>query len=317
MLLEEERYVPTSSRAELILYYSTKRSMEEMIGKQLSKVLLYKICSVYNLSENELLTNYDLLEKSLYKILDKGANGILRKTRFEILRHAVLAVPGLTEEDIQDLAISIPDILNLIRKEEILRFVHEIPQHEHIAIFYKNENLKNEMLSAFFDTSATINGNSSTTPKGVLSSRPQTTNNNTNNYYLNAVSNNNNSSNDNTSIILYGEFLRTSKQESLNRSLHDWIQRLYTLNSNKSQGQQTATIRIANEDAIWWLRNYSPDQYLEFQKSLGRHIQNNMSAMCAYDISKIDNEYLRTIISSHNYIIFDQPFVIYKNMSDG
>ena len=63
--------------------------------------------------------------------------------------------------------------------------------------------------------------------------------------------------------------------------------------------------------------NYCPDQYLEFQKSLGRHIQNNMSAMCAYDISKIDNEYLRTIISSHNYIIFDQPFVIYKNMSDG
>jgi len=87
---------------------------------------------------------------------------------------------------------------------------------------------------------------------------------------------------------------------------------LHSLNSD-----QTATIRIANEEATWWLRNCSPDEYVEFQKSSGRRIQDNVSATCEYDISKIDNEYLCAVMSSHNYIILDQPFVIYKNMSYG
>lgn len=263
------------------------------------------------------------MEKSLYKILGKTANGIIRKVRSEILLYAVLVIPGLTIEDIQNPDISIQDILDRIRKEEILRFVREIPSHEHVAIFYKNENLKNEILSAYLDGTGTIGTNdgrsySSTIPKGVLSSRPQATTNNddddntrnNSNYYFNAVSNN--ISNNNANAVLYGEFLCTNKQKSLNKSLHDWIQGLHSLNSD-----QTATIRIANEDATWWLRNCSPDEYVEFQKSLGKHIQDNMSATCAYDISKIDNEYLRAVMSSHNYIIFDQPFVIYKNMSYG
>jgi hypothetical protein len=151
-----------------------------------------------------------------------------------------------------------------------------------------------------------------------LSCRPQATTNNddddntrnNSNYYFNAVSNN--MSNNNANAVLYGECLCTNKQKSLNKSLHDWIRGLHSLNSD-----QTATIRIANEDATWWLRNCSPDEYVESQKSLGKHIQDNMSATCAYDISKIDNEYLRAVMSSHNYIIFDQPFVIYKNMSYG
>ena len=320
LLLEKERYIPAHSRAEPILYYSTKRSIEDLVGKQLSKVLLNKISSVYKLSEKELLTNYDLLEKSLYKILGKTANGIIRKIRSEILRYAVFVIRGLTIEDIQNPDISIPHILDRIRKEEILRFVREIPSHEHVAIFYKNENLKNEILSAYLDGTSTIgtnDGYSSTVSKGVLSSRPQATTNNddnntsnNSNYYFNVVSNN--ISNNNANAVLYGEFLCTNKQKSLKNSLHDWVQGLHSLNSD-----QTVTIRIANEDATWWLRNCSPDEYVEFQKSLGRHIQDNMSATCAYDISKIDNEYLRTVMSSHNYIIFDQPFVIYKNMSYG
>jgi hypothetical protein len=60
------------------------------------------------------------------------------------------------------------------------------------------------------------------------------------------------------------------------------------------------------------LLNYCCPDNVEFHKSLGRRIQDNMSVMCAYDISKIDNEYLRTVMSSYNYIIFDQPLVIYK-----
>ncbi|HYZ51055.1 MAG TPA: hypothetical protein VE593_09225, partial [Nitrososphaeraceae archaeon] len=181
LLLEKERYIPASSTAEPILYYCTKRSIEDLVGKELSRVLLYKISSVYKLSEKELLTNYDLLEKSLYKTLGKTANGILRKVRFKILRYAVLVVPGLTMQDIRNPDISIPDILDRIRKEEILRFVREMPSHEHLALFYKNENLKNEILSAYLDSTSitgTNNGRSSTFPKGVLSSRPQATTNN-------------------------------------------------------------------------------------------------------------------------------------------
>ena len=253
---------------------------------------MYKLCSIHKLSEKELLTNYDLLNKSLYRIVPTATDLILRHIKFEMLPHAVLMIPNLTVAEIQNPTLSIPAILNLIRNEEILKFVREIPSHEHVAIFYENENFRDNILSMFFNTGTTCDN----TPKGLLSSKPADSN---SDYNLNTSKSNN---------ILYSESLNSQKREAINQSLHEWIQRLQS--SNKSQH---TVAKIANQDATWWLRNDSANEYIQFQKSLGRNIQYNISAICAYNISKLNNEYIRTIIASHNYIIFDRPFIIYKN----
>ena len=43
---------------------------------------------------------------------------------------------------------------------------------------------------------------------------------------------------------------------------------------------------------------------------------NNMSILCAFNISKIAesdiNSMLKSIISAHDYVILDEPFVVYS-----
>ena len=211
IILEDEKCVPILSKADKVLYNSTKKALEKMLGEYHSSRLLYKLCSICKLSEKILLTNYDVLNKSLYQVLPTAAGTILRQIKFEMLRHAVLMVPDLTVEDIQNHSLSITDILNLIRKEEILKFVHEIPSHEHIVFFYENENFRDKILSAFFDVNATSNSQNNP-PKGFLSSKLSESNNC--NYNLNADGNSKNN-------ILYSESVDFQEQKSKS-SLQEW-----------------------------------------------------------------------------------------------
>lgn len=70
------------------------------------------MCSLYGLSENELLTNYDLFEKALRNTVGKGeANGILNKIKKELLAHAIINGSSLTVREIIDPKLTINNIL--------------------------------------------------------------------------------------------------------------------------------------------------------------------------------------------------------------
>jgi hypothetical protein len=56
-ILDELQYLP-----EVYLHDSIKKALESIV-KSFSEVLLLKMCSLYGLTENELLTNYDLFER--------------------------------------------------------------------------------------------------------------------------------------------------------------------------------------------------------------------------------------------------------------
>jgi hypothetical protein len=72
-ILDELQYLPTVYLSDRALHDSIKDSLESSF-KSFSKVLLHRMCSLYGLSENELLTNYDLFERSLYRVLGKLDN---------------------------------------------------------------------------------------------------------------------------------------------------------------------------------------------------------------------------------------------------
>ena len=99
--------------------------------------------------------------------------------------------------------------------------------------------------------------------------------------------------------------------------------------SNKSQQRQQqkttdiATLRIATEDAMWWLRNSFTGYYLGFEKSMGKYLQDSVSVLCGYNISNvtnenIDNKKIKTMIAAHDYVILDESFVMFRaaNMED-
>lgn len=96
--------------------------------------------------------NYDLLEKSLYRVLRKGADIILYDPKRELLIQVVLIDPNITTSEIVNPRLGVGDIPKRIRTIETLEFVRKIPSHNHISFLYTNDNSKDNILAAFFDT---------------------------------------------------------------------------------------------------------------------------------------------------------------------
>lgn len=282
-ILDELGYLPATSMVDQILFDSVEKAFK-IIGKTAYNALLERACSIHRLSERELLTNYDLFEKSLYDIFGKISFILLRGLKKEILIHAVLMDSRLTVSDILNPSITIGDILKNIHEVEVFEYVRKMLSHEHILFLYEDKNSNDKILSEFFF----INGKDNV-PKGLLSITPANN--------LNQGCNN----------MLYDKLVQKlqNKHEAL-KKLSDWMFNLHS--SNKSD----FATRIAFEDGTWWLRNGLADDYVRFEGSLGKHLQNNLSILCGYDVSNLNELYIEAIIASHIYVILDGPMIIYK-----
>ena len=68
---------------------------------------------------------------------------------------------------------------------------------------------------------------------------------------------------------------------------------------------------------MWWLRNGFAGYLLDSERSCGRYLQDNFSALCGYNISNVgnrhfDRELISMLISAHGYVILDEPFSLYR-----
>jgi hypothetical protein len=294
-ILDELGYFPISSKAEQVLHDAAKKSIT-LLGETASKNLLDHISSVSGFSGGELLMNYDLLEKSLYNLLGKGGEVILHDIKRELLVQVVMIDPNITISEILNPRLGIGDILRRIHAVEIAEFVRNIPLHNHIAFLYTNENSKDTIFAAYFDTK--INAN--TSKAHFLTKRPT-------NDYLSFIKN----------TMLYEELLREPREyEAFVKRLADWIAKLNSSNQSPQNNTDSST-RIASEDVMWWFRNGFAGYALGLEKLCGRYLQDNISALCGYNISNISNghldrESINTLISSHGYVILDEPFSLYR-----
>ena len=293
-ILDELGYFPISSKAEQVLHDAAKKSIA-LLGETASKDLLAHISSISGFSESELLMNYDLLEKSLYNLLGKGAEVILHDIIRELLVQVVMIDPNITFSEIRNPRLGIADILRRINAVEVVEFVRNIPSHTHIAFLYTNDNSKNNILAAFFDTK--INS----AAKGLFSFKKPA------NDYVSCVNN----------IMLYEELLQEPREyELVVRRAADWIAKLNSSNQSQQNNDDSPT-RIVCEDVMWFLRNGFTGYVLHSEKSCGRSLQDNMSSLCGYNISNvgnghIDRESISTLISAHGYVILDEPFSLYR-----
>ena len=304
-IIEGLRYIPAISySATQILYESIKTVLKRDLGEYPFNVLVQRICKQSGLSEEELLTNYDLFEKSLYNVLgDKGASLILSRIKEDILIHAVIQNGStLTEDDIKNPNLSFNDIMKDVTRSQIFEFIREIGPHDHVTLLYSNEDSKQKALSAFFNPCVTEE-----TVMGLVSRKLLG--------YTDFKLDGN---------ILYDElFSNAEKSEILKRRL-DWV---YSLQSSQSSSQISLTTfhqrgegqwkqhqrtRIAGEDCTWYFNNNLSEGYLSAEKSLGRQIKNNISILCMYNISNIDEEQIiKDVVTCHSHVILDSPFTVY------
>jgi hypothetical protein len=291
-ILDKLGYIPIPSRSDKILYDAARRSIERF-GQSASKAILDHMRSMDGLSEEELLTNFDLLEKSLQRVLRKGAEVVLHDIKIEILTHAVLMDPTITISEIRNPQLTIRNILKRIRSTEALEFIREKASRKHIAFLYRNEDAKNKIFSAFFDTNITDKAS-----KGLLLSKKP---NNGLVQVLNYVN----------SSILYQELLQESRDELVVvKKLADW---LYSLKNLRLDTKNAAT-RIASEDVTWWVRNGFADHYCKgFEESIGSSLQDDLSVLCGYNISDYNNNAtVNRMIATHGYVILDEPSIVYR-----
>jgi hypothetical protein len=294
-ILDKLGYFSVASNVDKILYKSISDSLEQ-IGKSFSKALIHNMCSLHGLSENELFTNYDLFEKTLNSTVGEGAAArILNKIKKELLSHAILNGSSLTTRDILNPELTISDILKNTSDKEVMRFVSEVPEHTHILFLYRNESSKDELLSAFFDPTKTANA-----PTCLLSAKPRD----------GLVSNN----------ILYDElfeeFSSGADRAQLSIKLYDWLSKLCLSNGPRKK----TTTRIAEEDATCWLKKGLSKELIMLEQKASKYIDGNLTILCGFNISKLTDEeintMMETIISSHGYVIIDEPLRIYAAEPD-
>jgi hypothetical protein len=303
--LDECGYLPLTSNAEDLLCESIMNTLSRL-GKSYYIALLQNMRSLDGLSENELLTNYDLFEKSLYSILGKTGQPILRSIKKEMLTKLVMTDPSITINDILNSRLGVKGIMNEMKELETLEFISKIRGHEHIALLYRNEISKNKILSKFFDPHTT--GRFS---KGMLLVKMP----------------NNDFSDFRSTNILYEELLSQNDRTNhgITKILSDWIDKLHSSNPSEKEPieeEEENTIqatRIAEGDATWWLRNGFDHEIISIEKLLHKDVQeNDISVLCAFDRSKISNidsdktAIIKITIAAHEYVILDEPFRVYK-----
>ena len=293
--------MPTPSDTNEIVYNSVKKALDWNLGKSVCATLIRLMCSVWRLSENELLTNYELFEKLLNKMLhDKGADTIFNWIKREMLVQAILKDScSLTEQEILNPNLTINDIIVDISNLQVFEFIRKIPTNEHIVFLYNNEDYKDKALFAFFDSS--IIGDA---PRGLISVKPIT------NTSLKLNSN-----------ILFEELFLHVKKSAAMKKMFDWIYSLYLSSKaqkkkKKKREEEGKVTRVAIDYATWFFRNGLGNESLLIEESLGKCIQEKISMLCMYNISNMtDLQIIKKIMAIHSYVILDSPFIVYKSGS--
>ena len=318
-LLDKLGYIPVSSKAEHIISESIKKSLESLFGHAATVVLLHHLASFYGLSERELTTNYDIFEKSLSKISAYGAKIILKDIRKEMLIETIKSSTGseITEQDILNPDVGIREIINKIGYDEIAKFVHAMPPGEHINLVYKNEDTKDKVLSSFLSSESyhdEIVNNRITSIRGLITTKLTKFN------YI-------------KDILYYEDLsLAVEKSEIINK-LWDWMIRLRSKNYSTifKEGRDkeivryedkdimaSSCVRVAIEDAAWFLLNNFTFEFLSFEKIIKKYLDEDkhISVLCTYKISDISgssDDMLMKIIETHHYVILENPLMIYKS----
>jgi hypothetical protein len=300
-VLEELEYISVVPRSDRVISDIIKKSLEQ-IGKSYSRAILYNMCSFCNLSEHELLTNYDLFEKSLNSILGKPGNAILTVIKKEILTYAVMADADITVEEILNPSLKISDIVKYIHEVEVFDFVRTMGPHHHTILLYSKENIRNKILEQFLNSNKSGFGNDDAyhyPTAGLLSN--QAVEDSINPRVVNNLS--------------FEELFEPTVNKMSIQKLLYWIAR-----SNvppDGDNDNNSTTRIAG-DGIWWLTNGYVEWLVSFEKLINKYkAANNMSMLCAFDISKISasnmSSVMRQIISCHDSVITDDPFALYNS----
>ncbi len=143
---------------------------------------------------------------------------------------------------------------------------------------WKNEGLRDKLLSYYFETSAG--------PKRAISSEKLS---------ITGVD-----------LITYDEIFSDSSQ-SVNKNLQSIVE---THNKNNHK----ISTRVAGCDCTQWFKQGLTEEFLKVEENAQKFLEDNLvSGICAYNIKNIpDEKTLKSFLKYHPKVLLDDPFVIYE-----
>lgn len=243
-----------------------------MCGEEVAEILISNLEEIHKMPREAVLARYDIVEKSIRAVFGYGADLIAGQIRKNLLK----AIPG------SDPRLSVMEIINRAHEQEIMDFLRNVGEHEHVVFIHKSDQVSDEILNAFLPPS--FEGS-----KGVIWSKRRPLD-------RSVVS------------VAYDELFR--KEPDSTKRLADWISGV----RSKDRGYGT---RLAGADDGWFFRNGFEDEIVSIEQSLGPHVKDKMSILCTYRLADLSEERLKEIVQAHGYVILDDPVTIYKSGGGG
>ena len=197
---------------------------------------------------------------------------------------AKIMIDAIKEEMIKHTRLTtithkIDEIIAKVEEYGVYDFITNTPPYEHILVLYKDHETIDLILSDFFSKKTEA-------PSGLVSEFPTKIKNIRN--------------------ITYDQISETNKNETI-KKLSDWITNMHSCNTS------VFPTKVAGEDCTWYIRNNFVEEHLHLESSLGKKLSQKMTILCAYDILKIPDNCLESLIKSHGYVILqNNSIVLYR-----
>jgi hypothetical protein len=277
------------------------------IGKSYSKALIYQICSLYGLSQNELLSNYELFENSLTRVLGKTGYPIILRIKKELLKYLIMNKFEINIKDILDPSFNVPHIIDKLSESYNYQLISENlsnNKRNHIILLSNNDDKHIKKII----TSIVQNSKNIRNIKRVVivlhdqfdEKRYFRSVSDIDIYYVNDIV---------SSYSSIGKFFKLDENyDDNNINLINFEQ----FDNSNIQIFCFIDIQILNQ-----LNNYKILKILEEKFEKLYNLNELIQICCIYDVSNFyAKEYeikpLRDFINHHNIVIVDEPLIMYQ-----
>ena len=278
------------------------------IGKSYSKALIYQICSLYGLSQNELLSNYELFENSLTRVLGKTGYPIILRIKKELLKYLIMNKFEINIKDILDPSFNVPHIIDKLSESYNYQLISENltnNKQNHMILLSNSDDKHIKKIITNLDQ---ISKNTRNIKRVVIVLHDQFDEkryfrsvSDIDIYYVNDII---------SSYSSIGKFFKLDENYDINNNI-DLINFEQFDNSN-IQIFCFIDIQILNQ-----LNNYKILKILEEKFEKLYNLNELIQICCIYDVSNFyAKEYeikpLRDFINHHDMVIVDEPLIMYQ-----
>jgi hypothetical protein len=281
------------------------------IGKSYSKALIYQICSLYGLSQNELLSNYELFENSLTRVLGKTGYPIILRIKKELLKYLIMNKFDIKIKDILDPSFNVLHIIDKLSESYNYQLISENlnnNKRNHMILLSNNDD---KHIQKIITNLVQISKNIRNIKRVVIVLHDQFDEkryfrsvSDIDIYYVNDIISSYSSSTD--------KFFKLDDNYNNNNNIN--LINFEQFDNSNIQIFCFIDIQILNQ-----LNNYKILKILEEKFKKLYNLNELVQICCIYDVSNFyAKEYeiklLRDFINHHNIVIVDEPLIMYQKL---